>query len=153
MKKSIKLFALLLALVFSLSVLVACNDKDDDDEPSIYPASNINDAEKALEENGYSVLTTELDEVTEDGETAMLSACKDDETITIIWYEDKDFAKASYRDLKKQLKEAKEELEMSKDDLGDVYAETKELLDNMVFGISGNMVWMATSKDAVKAAK
>ena len=58
-----------------------------------------------------------------------------------------------WEDLEDEAKDMKEELEENKDKLGDDYDEQKEALDKMVVGKSGKMVWMASSKDAVKAAK
>ncbi|MBQ9784375.1 MAG: hypothetical protein IJW29_02635 [Clostridia bacterium] len=145
MKKFTKILALTLVVIMSVLTLVACAT----------PAKEPKDAKKALEDNDYTVSLTELDEATDDGEIAMLSAYnKDGEYIMIVWYEDAKSAKESYNDLKEELKEQEEDLEESKDDLGDeAYEEAKEALDKIVIGKSGKMVWMASSKDAVKAAK
>lgn len=144
MKKFTKVLALTLVVIMSVLTLVACAT----------PAKDPKDAEKALKDNKYTVNLVELDEATKDGEIAMLTAYnKDDEYITIVWYEDAKSAKEAYNDAKEELKEMKEELEENKDELGDDYKDAKEALDKMVVGKSGKMVWMASSKDAVKAAK
>ena len=144
MKKFTKVLALTLVVIMSVLTLVACAT----------PAKDPKDAKKALEDNKYTIVTfSELDEATDDGVIAMLAATKKDEYITIAWYEDAKSAKEAYNDAKEELKEMKEELEENKDKLGDDYDEQKEALDKMVVGKSGKMVWMASSKDAVKAAK
>ena len=154
MKKTIKLLALLFALMFSLSCLIACNEKDDD-EPRIIPASDPATAKSELQDNDYTVSLVELDEATEAGEIAMLTAYHEDGPyIVIVWYQDSKSAKKGYRELKDELSTLREELEASKNDLdSDTYEQTKEELDRLVIGATRDMVWMASSKDAVKAAK
>ena len=146
MKKFTKILALSLALIMSVMMLASC---------AIFaakPAKDPKDAEKALKDNDYTVSLTELDEATDDGEIAMLTAYnKDGEYIYIMWYEDAKSAKEAYADAKEEMKEYEEELKEMKGEDG--YEEAKEEFDKIVIGKSGKMVWMASSKDAVKAAK
>ncbi|MBQ9774019.1 MAG: hypothetical protein IJW30_05085 [Clostridia bacterium] len=130
MKKVTKILALSLALIMSLMMLASCGLFQ------AKPAKDPEDAKKALEDNGYTVY------LVEDGDAATLSASKGtEEYIYIEWFENSDDAKEAYDEAKEEydaLKEAAKELDVDFE---------------MVLGKSGKMVWSASSKDAVKAAK
>lgn len=145
MKKFTKIMALTLIVIMSVMTLAACAK----------PAKDPEDAKKALEDNGYTVVLIDEEALLEDDMEAALSAYSKDEKdfIAIVWYKDSDAAKKAYDEAKDELQDLKDELEKNKDELGDDYKESKETLDNYVVGKSGNMVWTASSKDAVKAAK
>lgn len=130
MKSLTGALALSLTLILSLLFLTACAT----------PAKEPADAKKALEDNGYTVTLTDSAEKLEDGMKATLVATnKDGEKLLIVWYTDKDGAKQGYDD-------AKAELEA-------LQAEDAEAYAAYVVGKSGTIVWMATSKNAVQAAK
>ncbi len=146
MKKLTKILALSLALIMSVMMLASC---------SIFgakPAKDFEDAKKALEDNDYDI--GYADKNLDGDPEARIYASKKDEFITIYWYKDVADAKDAYKDAKEDLKKMKEDLKAMQDDLNeDDYKGYEEELDNYVIGRSGKMVWMASSKNAVKAAK
>ncbi len=141
MKKFTKILALSLALIMSVMMLASC---------AIFGAKPAKDPEKAkdaLKDNDYNVqLIDDKDalegyaEMNECGKltAVVVGANEDEEFISILYFEDASDAKKAYEDSKEELKEMQEEDDDYKD---------------YVCGRSGKMVWMASSKDAVKAAK
>jgi hypothetical protein len=73
-----------------------------------------------------------------DGLEAAINAIKDEDLVSIYYFEDKEAAEEAYEKLEEQYNELVEEAD--EDD------------PEIKLGKSGNMIWMAT-KDAIKAAK
>ena len=156
MKKFTKILSLSLVLIMTVLMVASCG---------IFapkPAKDPGDAEDALKENDYTVTLAENDIALAAMSAAFncgdleaaITAFDKDESITILYFKDKEDANDFYDDMKEEMDEAEKELKEEKDDMDeDDYKELKEELDNYVLGKSGTMVWMASSKDAVKAAK
>ena len=124
MKKTIKVVAVAMVALMLMLALVSCGAT---------PKSDIAEAKKALEDNGYTVM-----ESSSDG-AKVLIASKGEDTVSIAYYDDQDAADAAY-------KAAEEALDAMKE-LADAAGE--EL--NVEVGQSGTMVWSGTP-DAIKAA-
>lgn len=164
------LISLLMALMLcSLAVFgVACSTN-----LGPKPELDIDDAQEALEDEDYYVNVSEkyLDPEYE----AILSASKDDDSLTIIWFNDKDTAKIYFDSIKinheneiksmeLQMKMIENKLDKYEDDLDsdeidDLEDELKELKkelkdykEDYAYGIDGKVVWYGTA-DAVKDSK
>lgn len=124
MKKTLSLI-LVFMLLFCTVMLVSCAK----------PASDPDDAEEALKENGYNV-----NRFKEDGNTYIL-ASKGLDNIKIVYYKDEDDAEDAY-----------DELEDKYEDFEEFADEYDIDIDDIDYGKSGNMVWDGT-KDAVKDAR
>ena len=133
MKKFTRVLCLTLVAVMLCAVLASCGG----------PAAKPADAEAALKENGYTVTTMDgivlsaaasalgLDKL-----EAVVAGFKENEAISIYYFEDADAATAAYEKVEKLYEE-----------------ETKEDKDKeYVFKKSGAMIYMGT-KQAVKDAK
>ncbi len=136
MKKSIvKILTLALVAVMMCAVLVSC----------AAPASNPDDAEKALKDNGYTVVRIDNSGIgaiglavftavgIEDIET-VITGTDGDEAITIFYFEDAEAANEQWEDVQ----------EWSADE--------KDEDSDWVLKKSGKMIYAGT-KEAVKAAK
>lgn len=166
-----KLFiSLLLALMFgTLAVLgVACSTN-----LGPKPKLDIDEVQEALEDEDYyvSVYKKNLDPEYK----AKLSAYKDDDSITIVWFNDRETAKLYFDSLKisydvevksneLQIKMIEHKLDKYEDDLDsdeiddledelkDLKKELRKMKEDYSFGIDGKVVWYGTA-DAVKDTK
>ncbi|MBQ9784376.1 MAG: hypothetical protein IJW29_02640 [Clostridia bacterium] len=122
MKKAIRFLSLVCALLCVLTVLAACGDKNGGK-----PADTPEDAKKALKENGYTVTVTKDESLFEyDGMYATVYAYRDEDVITIHYFDSAADADAAWDGIKK---------------------------DGYVCGKSDNMIWIATSAKVVKDAR
>ncbi len=126
MKTFARMLSLVLVAVMLCAALVACAKPDKD------PA----EAEKKLDAAGYdvTVLEGEEAEMMDENVKTIVFGQKDDDYITIYYYEDKDDAKKIFNDLE-----------------ADAKADAEELDVEIVCKRSGKMVYIGT-KAAVKAA-
>ena len=147
MKKRIATLIAVMALVAVLAAcLVACMPSD--------PAK----AEENLKAEGYDV--TLIEEDLGDGMVAMLQAEKEDDSITIYYFDDKDAANKFWEDqemddYEAQKDESLKELEqMYEEDLldKDEYEEMKKLIEDAKVKKQGKIIYAGTSA-AIKAAK
>ena len=147
MKKRIATLIAVMALVAVLAAcLVACMPSD--------PAK----AEENLKAEGYDV--TLIEEDLGDGMVALLRAEKEDDSITIYYFDDKDAANKYWEDeemddYEAQKEEGLKELEqMYKEDLldKDEYEEMKKLIEDAKVKKQGKIIYTGTSA-AIKAAK
>ncbi len=135
MKKAIRLLALSLVLVTLVAAFASCGG----------PAKNPDDAEAALKENGYVVVKSDLLVTTalsvagvKDVDSVVSgSATIDDkfETVTILYFEDKDAANEAWENAQKYANDKKD-----------------DKAENWVVKKSGAMIYFGTP-NAVKAAK
>jgi hypothetical protein len=135
MKNALKIVALALVLVTMVAALASCGG----------PAKDPADAEKALKDNGYTVVKSDnlataalaLAGVKDVESVVSGSATIDDkfETVTIFYFEDKDAANEAWEDAQKYADE-------KKDDKSEDWVVKK----------SGAMIYFGTP-NAVKAAK
>ena len=147
MKKRIATLIAVMALVAVLAAcLVACMPSD--------PAK----AEENLKAEGYDV--TLIEEDLGDGMVAMLQAEKEDDSITIYYFDDKDAANKFWEDqemddYEAQKDESLKELEqMYEEELfdKDEYEEMKKLIEDAKVKKQGKIIYAGTSA-AIKAAK
>ncbi len=147
MKKRIATLIAVMALVAVLAAcLVACMPSD--------PAK----AEENLKAEGYDV--TLIEEDLGDGMVALLRAEKEDDSITIYYFDDKDAANKYWEDeemddYEAQKEEGLKELEqMYKEDLldKDEYEEMKKSIEDAKVKKQGKIIYAGTSA-AIKAAK
>ena len=147
MKKRIATLIAVMALVAVLAAcLVACIPSD--------PAK----AEENLKAEGYDV--TLIEEDLGDGMVAMLQAEKEDDSITIYYFDDKDAANKFWEDqemddYEAQKDESLKELEqMYEEELfdKDEYEEMKKLIEDAKVKKQGKIIYAGTSA-AIKAAK
>ena len=147
MKKRIATLIAVMALVAVLAAcLVACIPSD--------PAK----AEENLKAEGYDV--TLIEEDLGDGMVAMLQAEKEDDSITIYYFDDKDAANKFWEDqemddYEAQKDESLKELEqMYEEELfdKDEYEEMKKLIEDAKVKKQGKKIYAGTSA-AIKAAK
>ncbi|MBQ9773737.1 MAG: hypothetical protein IJW30_03645 [Clostridia bacterium] len=124
MKQTVRYAALLLCLLTVLAVLCSCGGNGGK------PAADYNDAKAALEKNGYKVILT-VDEklLPYSTMTASVSAYHEEDVIIIYYFETAEDAEEAWKDLKK---------------LSENYE---------VCAKDGSMIWHATSKKCVKAAR
>ena len=147
MKKRIATLIAVMALVAVLAAcLVACIPSD--------PAK----AEENLKAEGYDV--TLIEEDLGDGMVAMLQAEKEDDSITIYYFDDKDAANKFWEDQEmddyeaqkdeslKELEQMYEEEFFDKDE----YEEMKKLIEDAKVKKQGKIIYAGTSA-AIKAAK
>lgn len=135
MKKAIRLLALSLVLVTLVAAFASCGG----------PAKNPDDAKAALEENGYVAVKSEAIAVIglsafgiKDVDAVVSgSATIDDkfETVTILYFEDKDAANEAWENAQKYADDEKD-----------------DKAENWVVKKSGAMIYFGTP-NAVKAAK
>ena len=136
MKKTLRLIALSLVLIMTLALLASCGGPNKDPEK----------AEKALKENGYTVLHGDADDIGIEvkgiknvlfGMDANIDFGNLSESkvngITIIYFEDKAAANDAWEDVKD-------------------YAEKDDEYKDVVVKKSGAMIYFGTA-DAIKAAK
>ena len=147
MKKRIATLIAVMALVAVLAAcLVACIPSD--------PAKT----EENLKAEGYDV--TLIEEDLGDGMVAMLQAEKEDDSITIYYFDDKDAANKFWEDqemddYEAQKDESLKELEqMYEEELfdKDEYEEMKKLIEDAKVKKQGKIIYAGTSA-AIKAAK
>ena len=147
MKKRIATLIAVMALAAVLAAcLVACIPSD--------PAK----AEENLKAEGYDV--TLIEEDLGDGMVAMLQAEKEDDSITIYYFDDKDAANKFWEDqemddYEAQKDESLKELEqMYEEELfdKDEYEEMKKLIEDAKVKKQGKIIYAGTSA-AIKAAK
>lgn len=139
MKKLLKRILVIATAALMLVTLVSCGG----------PAADPEDAKAALEENGYTAVLLDGTAVeiaaaalgVEDME-ANLTAFKEDNAITIYYFENKDAAEAAWEKIEDEAEEAKKEYDEEKD----------EDDPDFVIKKSGAMIYFGTA-DAVKAAK
>ncbi len=136
MKKSIvKVLALALVAVMMCAVLASCSA----------PASNPDDAEKALKDNGYTVVRVDnsgfgaiglavFTAVGIEGIETVITATNGDEAITVFYFADADAANAEWEDVQKWSEDEQDED------------------SDWVLKKSGKMIYAGT-KEAIKAAK
>ena len=130
MKRIISTVLVCVLIVGCMLVLASCGG----------PNSDPKKAKAALEDAGYEVvladdkLTIGLMSLGVDGITAVVTGVKEDEAVSIFYFESKDDAADAFDDLQNLLDEAEDE---------DAEYEIKQ---------SGKMIWMGT-KAAIKAAK
>jgi hypothetical protein len=167
-KLTVKLLALalLVASVFSLASCSLFAPK---------PETDLKDAEKALEDNKYTVSHVDDEDELSAGVAEYLSASNDDDYLRVTIYKDSTLASIAYEELQQNLKEEKAAIKRNikkykhlikkyKDDLKDDdlldsyedrledYEEQLEEMKNAVIGKSGKTVWAGT-KDAIKDSK
>ena len=135
MKKILSMILVCILTVGCVFALASCGAPNKDPKA----------AKAALEEADYKV--TLLEGMLLEGAAAaigvedldaMLTAFKDDDAISIYYFEEKEDAEEAYEKLEELYNEAKEEAD--EDD------------PEIKLGKSGNMIWMGT-KNAIKAAK
>lgn len=169
MKKTIK-YILAIALVLScVLALVSCGPK---------PKLNLEKAEKNLEDNDYYVtLTDDEDELEYGMKEALVASDEDDNEIYIIKFVSKKLAKLYYKQAKLAIENSIESLELElkiqkatlkkldkdmssdeidafEDEIKEIKEQIEELEESLKFiGRSGKYVWIASSKDAIKATK
>lgn len=157
MKNFVKIFAVVLVIAMSVAMFAACVPSD--------PAK----AEANLKEAGYKVIVTSssslgdiLGDIGNDllGDTVpknvdkTVTATKDKELVSIVYFKDKDSAKTYYDALKAEQTKVKEEVkkEFEAGKLTEAeYKEAQAEMKNTKLGKSGKVVWMGT-KEGVKAA-
>ena len=134
MKKSFKFLALSLVLVTLVAAFASCGA----------PAKNPDDAKAALEDNGYAVLQSDLlasalalAGIKDVDSIVSGSATIDDkfETVTILYFKDKDAANEAWENAQKYANDKKE-----------------DKAENWVVKKSGAMIYFGTP-NAIKAAK
>ena len=134
MKKSFKFLALSLVLVTLVAAFASCGA----------PAKNPDDAKAALEDNGYAVLQSDLlasalalTGIKDVDSIVSGSATIDDkfETVTILYFKDKDAANEAWENAQKYANDKKE-----------------DKAENWVVKKSGAMIYFGTP-NAIKAAK
>ena len=149
MKKRIATLIAVMALVAVLAAcLVACMPSD--------PAK----AEENLKAEGYDV--TLIEEDLGDGMVALLRAEKEDDSIAIYYFEDKDAANKYWEDNKMDDYEAQKEEELKEleemydeglfEGAEDEYEEIKKSIEDAKVKKQGKIIYAGTSA-AIKAAK
>ena len=150
MKKTLRMLALVMAVLMCIFAVVACDSNKDANEDTekkeevIKPNSDPAKAKENLEKEDYVVTLIDDESVLKlsgiDGLVAAITAMKgtdaeEADAISIYYFKDSDSAKKAEENefIKEALEEAKKE-------------------DNVSTGISGKILWMGT-KAAVKAAK
>ena len=150
MKKTLRMLALVMAVLMCIFAVVACDSNKDAKEDTekkeevIKPNSDPAKAKENLEKAGYEVMLMDDESVLKllgiDGLVAVISAMKgtdaeEADAISIYYFKDSDSAKKAKENeiIKEAIEAAKEEKDVST-------------------GISGKILWMGT-KAAVKAAK
>ena len=135
MKKAFRLLALSLVLVTLVAAFASCGT----------PAKNPDDAEAALKENGYVVVKSDLLVTTalsvagvKDVDSVVSGSATIDEkleTVTILYFKDKDAANEAWENAQKYANDKKE-----------------DKAENWVVKKSGAMIYFGTP-NAIKAAK
>ena len=152
-KKLIVAISVVLVMALMTAVLVACVPED--------PA----DLKAKLEEKGYTVLEDSglsgvIGGLFDSGVSSTLIARKDDQSVTVVYYEDADKAKAAHEEMKEEYEDAKEEIKELKAEAKKLEGEEKEealeqikkleeALESTKFGLSGKALYFGTP-DAVK---
>lgn len=150
MKKTLRMLALVMAVLMCIFAVVACDSNKDANEDTekkeevIKPNSDPAKAKENLEKAGYEVTLMDDESVLKllgiDGLVAVITAVKNTsaeeaDAISIYCFKDADSAKKA-----KENEIIKEAIEAAKEE------------KNVSIGISGKIFWMGT-KAAVKAAK
>ena len=150
MKKTLRMLALVMAVLMCIFAVVACDSNKDANEDTekkeevIKPNSDPAKAKENLEKAGYEVILMDDESTLKlsgiDGLVAAITAMKGDgeedaQGVSIYYFKDADSAKKAEENefIKAAIEAAKEEKDVST-------------------GISGKILWMGT-KAAVKAAK
>ena len=137
MKKTLKILALIMAILLLGLALFSCSeekdsDKDNESSKKTVPLSDPDEAAEALRSNGYTV------ELNSEDERVFIRAYNgDDNHITIVYCKDKSTASDLYNETKESLEELKKENASDYEDLS--------------VGRDGTVVWVGT-KNAIKAA-
>ena len=85
---------------------------------------------------------------------AIVVASDSSDELYIFYFADKNDAKDFADDREEALKDEIEDLEAKEDDMtANDYEKAMEKLESTIIGRKGAMVWIANSKDIVKAAK
>ena len=168
MKKTLKYILALTLVLTCLVALVSCGAK---------PKLNLEKAAEKLEDNDYYASYTDDEDDLSYGMKERLSASDGEDQIYIIKFSTKKLAKLYYQqatlsikneieELKLELKTYKyelrkfdkdmdsDEIDSYEDEIKDLKDEIEELEESLKFiGRSGKYVWVASSKDAIKATK
>lgn len=170
MKKFVKIMSLSLALIMSVMMFASCglfDPKPADDPNEAYEALKDANYEAQLITNesgsglgglisGASMVTFKAlfkidDAVAMD---AIVVASDSSDELYIFYFADKNDAKDFADDREEALKDEIEDLEAKEDDMtANDYEKEMEKLESTIIGRKGAMVWIANSKDIVKAAK
>ena len=171
MKKFVKILSLSLALIMSVMMFASCGLFG----PK--PADDPNEAYEALKDANY-----EAQLITNDGDDSLLGgligsasmatykglfeigddvkvdaivvASDSSDQLHIFYFADEDDAKDFADAREESLKDDIEDLEAKEDDMTpNDYEKAMEKLENTIIGRKGEMVWIANSKDIIKAAK
>ena len=158
MKRLLTILLAVAMLVSSVFVLSSCGKK---------PRLDLEKAEKALEDNDYYVSYS--DDIDEPGIEESLYAYKDEHTLVIVKFEKSSTAKLYYQQVKMQMEQEIESLEMEikltkhmlskydddmdsdeiddlEDELKDLEKELEEIKEDYVIGKSGKYVWYGDAK-------
>ena len=170
MKKFIKIMSLSLALIMSVMMFASCGlfaPKPADDPNEAYEALKDANYEAQLITNesgsglgglisGASMATLKAAfEIDNDVEIdAIVVANDSSDMLYIFYFANKDDAKDFEEDREEALKDEIEDLEAKEDDMtANDYEKAMDELESTIIGRKGAMVWIANSKDIVKAAK